>query len=272
MRRRGALRIAAALERRSEHPLAHAILTAAGDVPLPDVREFRSIAGRGAQGAVDGRLWFVGSPRLFEELGLDLAPADAALRAVAELGHTPVVLGDERGARAVFGLADVLRPGAAMALQSLRDAGVSNLVMLTGDAEAPARRVAERLGIEYRSGQLPEDKVSAIRAAASSGGGGTIGMVGDGINDAPALPAADVSFAMGAAGTDAALDAADIALMADDLGKVAEAVRLSRRAERTIKQNIVVSLALNTTFTVLAPLGLIPLWLRCSRTQCPRPA
>ena len=253
------IRLAAALERRSEHPLAHAILTAAGDAELPEVRAFRSITGRGAEGEVDGRRLLIGSPRLFDELGIGLEVVTQALQSVDEAGETPVILGDNAGALAVFGLADSIRPDAKAALDELRALGVNRLMMLTGDADAPARRVAQQLGIEYRSGLVPEDKVAAVREAASWPG--TTGMVGDGINDAPALAAADVSFAMGAAGTDAALEAADVALMADNLSKVAQAVRLSRRAERTIKQNIAVAIVLNTSFTVLAPIGLVPLWV-----------
>lgn len=254
-----ALALAAALERRSEHPLAHAVLTAAGEGPRAEVARFRSIAGRGAEGEIDGQRYLVGSPRLFAEEGLDTSCAADALRVVEEAGETPVILGRAADVVAVFGLADAIRPDARAALDELRGLGIERLVMLTGDAEAPARRIASALDIEFRSGLLPEDKVAAVREAADRFG--TTGMVGDGINDAPALAAADVSFAMGAAGTDAALEAADVALMADDLSKLAEAIRLSRKAERTIKQNIVVSIVLNTTFTVLAPLGLVPLWL-----------
>ncbi|MDX8153384.1 cation-translocating P-type ATPase [Patulibacter brassicae] len=253
------LRVAAALERRSEHPLAHAILAAAGDAELPEVQDFRSIPGRGAEGMVGGRRHLVGSPRLYTERGISLEPIAADLRVVEDAGETPVIVGDERGPVAVLGLADAIRQDAHEALDALRRIGVERLVMLTGDADAPARRVAEELGIEYRAQLLPEDKVAAIRELAPERG--SAGMVGDGINDAPALAAADVSFAMGAAGTDAALEAADIALMADDLSKVADAVELSRRAERMIKQNIVASIVFNTGFTVLAPIGLIPLWL-----------
>ncbi|WP_309233844.1 cation-translocating P-type ATPase [Conexibacter sp. W3-3-2] len=254
-----AVRTAAALERRSEHPLAHAILSAAGDADLPEVTGFRSIAGRGAEGVVDGKAYFIGSPRLFDERDVSLAPVAQHLATLERAGETPVILGDEHGACAVFGLADAIRPDAAAALAELREVGIERLVMLTGDTEAPARRIATQLGIEYRAGLLPEDKVAAIHELALDHG--ATGMVGDGINDAPALAAADVSFAMGAAGTDAALDAADIALMADDLGKVAEAVRLSRRGQRMIKQNIFASIFVNGAFTVLAPIGLIPLWL-----------
>ena len=253
------LRLAAALERRSEHPLAHAILTAAGGAELPPVSGFRSVAGRGAEGEVDSKRYLIGSPRLFAERGIDLGGAGEALEAVERAGETPVVLGDGNGPLAVFGLADSLRPDAKATVEALRASGVGELVMLTGDAEAPARRVAEELGIGHRSRLLPEQKIEAVRELVARHG--DAGMVGDGVNDAPALAASSVGFAMGAAGTDVALETADVALMQDDLPKLAEAVRLSRSAERIIRQNVVVSIAIKGLFVLLAPFGLVALWL-----------
>ena len=133
------------------------------------------------------------------------------------------------------------------------------MVMLTGDAEAPARRTADALGVGYRAQLLPENKVEAVRQLVARHG--EVGMVGDGINDAPALAASTVGFAMGAAGTDVALETADVALMQDDLPKLAEAVRLSRSAERIIRQNVFVSIAIKGLFVLLAPFGLVALWL-----------
>ena len=253
------LALAAALERRSEHPLAHAILTAADGAGLRPVSGFRSVAGRGAEGEVDGKRYLIGSPRLFAERGIALDEAAGALEAVERAGETPVVLGDRGGPLAVFGLADSLRPDAKATVEALRGSGVGELVMLTGDAEAPARRVAEELGIGYRARLLPEQKIEAVRELVAEHG--DAGMVGDGVNDAPALAASSVGFAMGAAGTDVALETADVALMQDDLPKLAEAVRLSRAAERIIKQNVVVSIAIKGLFVLLAPFGLVALWL-----------
>jgi len=256
------VRIAAALERRSEHPLAHAILTAAesyGVDELPPVANFRSVAGRGATGEVGGKRYLIGSPRLFAESGVSLTNADAALAQVANEGETPVILGDETGARAVFGLADAVRPDAKATLDSLRSAGVRHLVMLTGDAEAPAERIASELGIDYRAQLLPEQKVEAVRELVAKHG--SAGMVGDGVNDAPALAGASVGFAMGAAGTDVALETADVALMRDDLPKLAEALTLSRAAERIIRQNLLISILIKGLFVLLAPFGLVALWL-----------
>ena len=254
-----ALRLAAALERRSEHPLAHAILSAADGRGLPEVENFRSVAGRGAEGDIGGRRHIVGSARLFDEHGIALDPAREALAEVEEAGETPVILGDGEGPLAVFGLADSLRPDARATLDALRAVGVGELVMLTGDAEAPARRIAGELGVAYRARLLPEEKVEAVRDLVSEHR--DAGMVGDGVNDAPALAASTVGFAMGAAGTDVTLETADVALMRDDLPKLAEAVRLSRSAEKVIKQNVYVSIAIKGLFVLLAPLGLVALWM-----------
>jgi Cd2+/Zn2+-exporting ATPase len=256
--------LAAALERRSEHPLAHAILVAGAEraadgAGLPPVTGFRSVAGRGAEGVVGGTRYLIGSPRLFAERGIDLDGAAGALEAVEREGETPVILGNEDGLMAVFGLADAVRPDARATLDALRKAGVEEIVMLTGDAEAPARRVAEELGVDYMARLLPEQKVEAVRELVDRQG--DAGMVGDGVNDAPALAASSVGFAMGAAGTDVALETADVALMQDDLPKLAEAVRLSRAAGGIIKQNVAVSIAIKGLFVLLAPFGLVALWL-----------
>jgi len=254
-----ALRLAAAVERRSEHPLAHAILAAANGNELPEVENFRAVAGRGAEGVIAGREYLVGSPRLFEEREIPLNAAREALAEIEAAGETPVILGGEDGPLAVFGLVDAVRTDARSTLDALRAAGVGELVMLTGDAEPPARRIAEKLGVAYRARLLPEQKVEAVRGLVANMG--SAGMVGDGVNDAPALAASSVGFAMGAAGTDVALETADVALMQDDLPKLAEAVRLSRAAERVIKQNVYVSILIKGLFVLLAPFGLVALWM-----------
>ena len=165
---------------------------------------------------------------------------------------TPVTVVSGIGAASRRGI--LVKGGAA-----LEAAGVSELVMLTGDAEAPARSIADELGVGYRARLLPDQKVESVRQLVSEYR--DVGMVGDGVNDAPALAASSVGFAMGAAGTDVALQTADIALMQDDLPKLAEAVRLSRSAERIIKQNVFVSIAIKGLFVLLAPFGLVALWL-----------
>ena len=168
-------------------------------------------------------------------------------------------MSDDDGRLAVLGLADSPRPDARATLDTLRAVGIRDLVMLTGDAEAPAKRIAEELGVDYRAWLLPEEKVKAVRDLVSEHG--DVGMVGDGVNDAPALAASSVGFAMGVAGTDVALETADVALMQDDLPKLAEAVRLSQSAEGIIKQNVYVSIAIKGLFVLLAPFGLVALWM-----------
>ena len=170
-----------------------------------------------------------------------------------------MILGDEHTPLAVLGLADAVRAEARATLDALRDAGVEELIMLTGDAEAPARRVAGDLHIAHKAQLLPEQKVEAVRELVARKG--TAGMVGDGVNDAPALAASSVGFAMGAAGTDVALETADVALMQDDLPRLAEAVWLSHSAEQVIKQNVFVSILIKGLFVLLAPFGLVTLWL-----------
>ena len=255
-----ALALAAALERRSEHPLAYAILSAARakGATVPPVTDFGSFPGRGAKGTVRGKSLLVGSPRLFAERDISPARAESALEEVGRAGETPVVLGDGRGPIAVFGLADAVRSDARATVEAVRGAGVGEIFMLSGGAEAPARRTAGALGISSRARLVPGQKVEAVRDLVEKYG--SAGMVGDGVNDAPALAASSVGFAMGAAGTDVALETADVALMQDDLPKLAEAVKVSRAAERIIKQNVLISLLVKGVFVLLAPFGLVTLW------------
>lgn len=255
-----ALAIAAALERRSEHPLAHAVVTAAASAPILAVDGFETFPGRGAAGTVDDVDYLIGSPRLFTERGIELEDAHRAqLAAFAERGETPVLLGTHQRLVAMFGLADTIRPDAAQAIAVVRAAGIRQITMLTGDSEGAARRVAQQLGIDHRAELLPEDKVAAVQELLATHG--IVGMVGDGVNDAPALATASVSFAMGAAASGVALEAADIALMQDDLRKLGEAIELSRAAERILRQNIVASIVIKGAFVLLAPFGLVTLWL-----------
>jgi len=237
------LRLAAAVERDSEHALARAIVVAAGGDGHREVRRFRSLAGLGVRAEVDGRQVAVGRPELLGPHASDPALVASLARLEAE-GKTAVAVGDERGALGVIAVSDPLRPMAPAALAGLREAGVDRLVMLTGDNAATAAAVAKAAGVDdVRAGLMPADKV------------------GDGVNDAPALAAADLGIAMGAAGTDAALDTADIALMGDDLTALPLLLRLSRRTGRIIRQNIAVSIVIKAVFLVLAPLGLTSLWL-----------
>ena len=225
----------------------------------PDVDRFRAIPGRGVRGELDGRLHFVGRPDLLGAHGADPALLTVVERLERE-GKTAVVVGDEGGALGVVAVSDPLRPGAREAVAELRDLGVTEIVMLTGDNPETARAVAAQAGVtDVRAGLLPAQKVAAVTELRDRAG--AVAMVGDGVNDAPALAAATLGVAMGAAGTDAALETADIALMGDDLSAVPDTIRLARRTTRVIWQNIVFSIVVKAIFLVLAPLGLVSLWL-----------
>jgi Zn2+/Cd2+-exporting ATPase len=265
---RAVLELAATAEARSEHPLARAILShaaAAGIVPAT-ATEMSAAAGHGVVATVAGRSVYVGSERFFRELdALDARAHDMLIR-LSGAGRTVVLVGvahrdgtppEMCGAIA---LTDRVRPRAAAALHALHRAGIHRIVMLTGDNHAAARAVAAGLGIDdVRAGLLPADKVAAIEELRA--GGACVLMVGDGVNDAPALAAADVGVAMGSAGTDVALETADIALMADDLSKLPEAVRFARKAERIIRANIALSIVTKAAFVVLAVAGVATLWM-----------
>lgn len=256
------LAIAAALEQRSEHPLAQAIVAHAkqAGVSIPAVTEFTAVVGKGATGEVAGTEYWIGSPRLLAEQGHGLVEAEQIIAKLQEEGKTAILLGDSQGVLGVFGLADELRANAPRALAQLRRAGIQQVVMLTGDNRGTAQAVAKQAGVDqYRAELLPQDKLAAVRSLLDQYG--QVAMVGDGVNDAPALATATVGIAMGAAGTDAALETADMALMGDDLSKVAYAMDLSRRTLTIIKQNIVFSLITKLIVLVLAVVGYANLWL-----------
>lgn len=247
------LALAAGLEHYSEHPLAQAILRhaeAAGIGPLA-VQGFEALTGAGAKGTVGETTWYIGNPDLFQRLGADLATVEARIGALQEEGKTVVLLGNAQRLLGLIALRDSIRTGVTEVITALHGMGVRT-AMLTGDNARAALAVARQLGIDdIRAGLKPEDKVAAVRQLEEQHG--AVLMVGDGINDAPALAAATCGMAMGAAGTDAAIEAADIALMADDLAKVIEALRLGHKARRVSAQNIVFSLLV---LAVMIPLAL----------------
>jgi Zn2+/Cd2+-exporting ATPase len=228
-------------------------------VPVaPPVRRFRAVPGMGVRAEVDGRLYFVGRPRLLGAAGEEFA-LQRAVAALERQGKTAVVVGDEDHALGVIAVSDPLRPGAGEAVRRLKRLGVA-VTMLTGDNLDTAAAVAAQAGIDdVQAGLLPADKVAAVTALGTRYG--DVAMVGDGVNDAPALAAASLGVAMGAAGSDAALETADIALMGDDLRQVPQTVLLARRTTRIIWQNIAFSVAVKAVFLALAPLGLVTLWL-----------
>ncbi|HBT47747.1 MAG TPA: cadmium-translocating P-type ATPase, partial [Peptococcaceae bacterium] len=252
------LQMAAALEARSEHPLAGAIKKAAETRGLEVVpsEDYTALPGRGGKGAVRGETIYIGNLRLFRELGIVDGPLAALVRRLQEEGKTAVVVGTEKEMLGIIAVGDEVREDSPAAIAGLKEAGIRRTIMLTGDNEATARSIAARAGIdEYRAELLPEDKVEALRDLLRRYR--KVAMVGDGINDAPALAVATVGIAMGGAGTSAALETADIVLMADDLKKLPFIIRLSRAALNIIRQNIVFSLALKA----LAVLAVFPGWL-----------
>ena len=256
------LQIAATLESRSEHPLARAIMERAGESgvePLA-VEEFNALTGLGVEAVIDGDRYLLGNHRLVEERGLCNAEVESWLERWEQQGKTVVIIGSTERILGLISIADEIRPEAASALQQLRQLGIDRLVMLTGDNKGTARAIAGRLGIdEYRAELLPADKVAAIKALVEQHG--FVGMVGDGVNDAPAMATANTGIAMGAAGTDAALETADLVLMSDDLRRLPFAIRLSRATLGSIRQNIIVALGLKALFLVLAIGGWATLWM-----------
>ncbi|VCU54378.1 Copper-transporting P-type ATPase [Thermus thermophilus] len=250
--REEALRLAAALERGSEHPLAKAVLEAAESLPQAQAEEVRALPGEGVEGRVEGRRLHLGGPALMERLGVPL-PEEA--KALPEEGYTPLYLVEGTKLLAAFAVFDPPRPEAQEAVAALKALGLK-LVLLTGDHPAPARRVAEALGIpEVLAGVKPEGKVEAIRRLQAEGR--KVVFVGDGINDAAALAQADVGLAMGS-GTDIALEAGDVVLLTPDLRGVVNAVRLARRTLRTIYLNFFWAYAYNVVLIPVAAGALYP--------------
>ncbi len=258
------LALAAAIESRSEHPLADAIRRKRAETDCETlstpIRNFEAIPGRGAKARVSGRNHYVGSEALFQkDLGLNLGPLAAVGADLERRGKTVVYVGTATQVLGLIAVSDTVRAEAGQAVAALRGAGVERVYLLTGDNPATARAVAETLGLDgYRAGLLPADKVTAVKEL---GLHLPLAMVGDGVNDAPALAAASVGVAMGVAGTDQAIEAADLALMSDDLSRVAYAIRLGRRAVGVIRQNIAVALAIKLVALALATIGFLPLWL-----------
>ena len=243
------LALAAAADRRSGHPLARAVVerARADKIDVAEPGDFEMLQGRGVRATVSGRPVLVGNEALLRENGVSIPAEEGTLS-----GTTVYVAA---GGRAIgrIELADAVRPGAREAIARLRASGVKRIVMLTGDNATVARKVASELGIdEVEAGLLPEDKVNAI--AKLQEGGHVVAMVGDGVNDAPALARAQVGIAMGARGTQAALEAADIALMTDDLSKIPLARALARRAYRTVQENIFVGVGVVHVLGITAAL------------------
>jgi len=252
---------ALALELRSEHPLAHAIVRHAqslGITPIP-ADDVQIIQGKGVSGRFDGRLFWLGSHRFLEERGQETPVMHDRLNELASSGRSVIVVGNEGHVCGFIALADDVRSTTRETLHALRNQGIEHLVMLTGDNAATASTVAERVGIdEVHSELLPQDKVLAVEQLVQQYQ--SVAMIGDGVNDAPALARATIGIAMGAAGTDVAIETADIALMTDDLSRLPWLIGHSRRALSIIRQNIVFSLAVKLLFVGLTFAGMATLW------------
>jgi Cd2+/Zn2+-exporting ATPase len=252
------LQIAASVEQQSEHPLSKAIVAKAHEqgMELEAPINFTALPGKGIQANFREQLYFIGNQRLFLDQSIHLSgEAESLLAEIEQLGQIPVLIGTNEGLLGAIALSDGIRLEATEALRQLKRVGLKQLVMLTGDRTAVAKQIAQQVGItEYRAELLPEDKLEEIQLLRKKG---VVGMVGDGINDAPALAAADISFAVG--GIDIALETADVVIVGSDLRRLAYAVELSRRTVSVIQQNVVFSLVTKGLFLLLGTFGFVGL-------------
>lgn len=252
---------AAAMELRSEHPLARAIVTYAaekGVSPAP-ADEFQIIQGKGATARFADKRFWIGSHRYLEERGQETPEIHEQLVQLSGAGRSIVVVGNEQHVCGLITLADRIRGGCRNILDTLHQAGIERLVMLTGDNEPTARAIAHEIGVdEFRAELLPQDKVTAVEELVRQYT--QVAMIGDGINDAPAIARASIGIAMGAAGSDAAIETADIALMSDDLSRIPWLIHHSRRTLAIIRQNIVFALSVKGLFVILTLAGFASLW------------
>jgi Cd2+/Zn2+-exporting ATPase len=262
------IRIAAAIDTHSDHPLAQAVVKYAQEraVNFPRSENYRARTGHGAEAEIDGHHYFVGNHRFTHELAVCSPEIEKTLADIEGQGQSVVVFGHKPHADCagevlgVIAVGDAMRPNAPDAIRSLHLTGVQKVVMLSGDNQRTVDAIARQAGVDEAHGDLlPDQKIEQIRMLLADHK--QVGMIGDGVNDAPAMAAATVGIAMGAAGTDTAIETADIALMKDDLSKVAETIRLGRRTLHMIQFNIAFSIAVKLVFVVLALLGYTSLWL-----------
>ncbi|WP_183022820.1 heavy metal translocating P-type ATPase [Variovorax sp. UMC13] len=251
-------RIGMSLAERSDHPVSKAIAQGLA-LPLSEVSSFTALPGRGTEGMVEGRKYVLGNIRLIQERGMETPELEAELRAHEEQGRTVTLMADDEGLLAIFAVADTIKESSKQAVAELKALGVAS-IMLTGDNEATAKTIAAQAGIDQVLGNLlPDAKLEQIQSLKTRYG--MTGMTGDGINDAPALAQADIGFAMGGMGTDIAMEAADVVVMNDDLRRIPETIRLSRKTHTVLMQNISLALGIKAVFMVLAIFGMATMWM-----------
>lgn len=253
--------VAASLASRSDHPVSQAIALNAQDegVPLQDVVEFAAIGGRGTKGVVSGEQYFLANHRLIEEMNICSPAVEELLEKYERDGKTVAILATSARILAVISVVDTVRPTSRDAVRKLHELGVKT-VMLSGDNQLTADKIAREVGIDEARGHLlPEDKMQAVKGYSAQNQ--VIGMVGDGINDAPALASADIGFSMGVAGTDIAIETSDVAIMNDDLGKIPHFIQISRSTNKILKQNISLAIGIKAIFFILTLLGLSTMWM-----------
>lgn len=255
------LSIAAAIERHSEHPLAKAVVRFAEQkgVEPGAVDDFQAIKGKGTVATLSGKPVWAGSHRYLEERSAETPEMHQALEGLASDGSSIIVIGEKNHVCGFISLADKLRPNARETVSALKEAGIKEVIMLTGDNQPTAQAIAKASGVDsFRAELMPEDKVAVVEELVKRYE--TVAMIGDGVNDAPALARASLGIAMGAVGTDAALETADIALMTDDLSRIPWLIHHARRTLAIIHQNIAASLAVKVVFVILTFLGHASLW------------
>ena len=255
--------IAISLAARSDHPVSLAIAHANQEQKndLKTVDSFEAILGRGVKGVIEGNLYYLGNHRLIEELGLCSDDIENRLLPLEQQGKTAVLLTNQTEVLAIIAVADTVRETSKQAIDELHQLGVTT-IMLTGDNQHTAKAIGKQVGVDEIMGNLlPEDKLKIIDSRLKKDPNVKVGMVGDGINDAPALARASIGFAMGAAGTDTAIETADVALMDDDLRKIATFIRLSKSTALILTQNIVLALGIKAIFLVLTFTGQATMWM-----------
>ncbi|MDM5188078.1 heavy metal translocating P-type ATPase [Bacillus sp. DX4.1] len=256
------LSIATTIEEYSNHPIARAIAAYAKEqqIPVQEGRDFRTIVGKGAQVSIDGETYYAGNAVLFDDLGVSLQVWKEPIQEMQRIGQTVVLVGTNHTILGMISVADSIRSTTYQTIQELKRAGIQETIMLTGDNEGTAEHIAQKAKIDrYFANLLPEDKVRSVKQLQSEGK--TVAMIGDGINDAPALATANLGIAMGGVGTDTAMETADIVLMADNLEKLPYTMRLSRKALYVIKQNIWFSLIIKFIALAFIFPGWLTLWI-----------